>query len=330
MTRSSFCIPLLLLTLLLPAVLTVLTANLSADGPPPKPLDLGPLASSQEPKLPYDPSHYPRLAGGIQFFGPRLLSPNFWVRYELLGDVGAQMPLPEAESLLRALLMDPDPRIGEQALLTLSGNGFTVSRKALPPGFAGFDQTDPKALAEHLATWRGEQPDNPPRIRKDDSGPPIAIDSPGAAAGRAAQLLGLLGDQTDIPRLKPLLAHENVYVRTCATFALLNLGDVTSAKPALLEIAHSPVTQENCLYIRIALLTLHRLGEPTALPKLVSYLQAVENDSESSHHYVVTLKALANLTGIWLNSASAWQKWLEDSNQDKAPAADPPRRPPAL
>jgi len=255
------------------------------------------------------PAQHSQLANRIPFFRDRLTSPNVAVRYELMLNIGENLPLPEAEKVLRAMMKDPDAAIRDQAVRRLLAVGCPVRPSELPPLFAGVDRADSKALADFRDKLRGTPKSQPGRENESLEN---NISAPGAAAGYAAQLLGVLGDETDIPRLEALLNRENIYVRFTAANALINLGAEESGRKALTAIADAKSIPDNYFYIRQALLNLHRMGDRNALANLASHLKSIESSAEPNarSNYVQGLKALACLTGTWKNSASEWQESL--------------------
>lgn len=261
---------------------------------------------AEDAKEPYDLERYPVLRQRIPFLKERLLSKKDAVRYRLQGEVGQHLPLAEAEQLLRQILRrDSHEETKDQVLQQLLSLGYKLDRSELPRRIRGvdrgwIDRRDADALKELLSELRGERAGV------------NSIKEEGAEAGYAAVLLGLLGDESDRARLRPLLKHKNIYVRFSAATAVLNLGDAATAKGALAGIASAPATPEEYVYIRDALLSLHRLGDTTAIQKYLILLRTLEPSSEPTarHHYAEGIHALSNLFGVWHDDTQAWQEWL--------------------
>ena len=274
---------------------------------------IAPAPSDTNPS--YRVDQYPVLEQRIPFLKERLLSQNPHIRYRTLGEIRAYLPLSEAEQLLRQIMKQDDfEMIQQQALIGLISNGYIIDKAELPKkiaDIAGVDRTDTEAVKRKLAELRGEDSARDEGHRHGFRSP--SIKDKGADAGHAARILGLLGDESDILRLKPLLKHENIYVRFSTATALMSLGDVEAGKAALGEIADAPVIPENLLYIRTALLALDRLGDEAAIHKFVLHLQTLEQSDEvnTQNHYVTGMSVLANRFRLWKNNAQEWQEWLQ-------------------
>ena len=266
-------------------------------------------------ELPYHVADYPLLAQRIAFFQQRLLSGDDRIRYDLMMlEVANQLPLPESEKLVRTMMKDPYPEIREQATRQLLSHGYQIAPADVPPLFANVDRSNQEALAATVARLRtGIQAKVPPDYSRGGQWDPKVVGD--ADPGYSAQMLGLFGDESDLPRLKPLLNHPNVFVRFSAANATISLGDPKTGRAALSAIGYSPIEDPgNLFYIENALLALHRLGDSKALQRLISHLRALENTQEinARFHRVYVLKALANLTNIWNDNAQTWQQWLDE------------------
>lgn len=198
--------------------------------------------------LSYRAEDFPVLRESLHGFDEALRSPENGLRYHLQWVVARLLPHPEAERLLRCMLKDPARPVGEQAAQALVAWGFPLPAGERPLHFGDLDAVPPEALEDRLCAVRDrlDKPQDP----KTDRG--------GAANGEWAVALGLYGGAEDLPRVRRLAAHENVYVRFCAAKALLYLADAAGGRAALASV----VAGGDPYYIAHARFLLERLDAP--------------------------------------------------------------------
>ena len=257
----------------------------------------------------------PTLRRHIPSFEGRLASKHDFVRYRLMGEVGELLPLDEAVKLLRRMSrMDPDQATRQQALVRLVSRGYRIDRSELPrkvswPGWPLIDRQDDDQIRQVLSKLRGEglYP------LDSDAITPTTIKARDPKAGAAAQLLGLLGDRSDLARLRPLLDSENIHIRFSAANALINLRDTRSGLQGLNRVARAAPEPSSHGYVKDALLALHRLGDEAAIDRYLAYLAALEADDEHHDrlHYTQGLEDLSRLFGTWQDDAGSWRAWWE-------------------
>lgn len=250
----------------------------------------------------------------IPFFADRLASKHDFVRYRLMADAGELLPMGEAEQLLREMArVDPDLATRQQALVRLVSRGYRIDSSEMPrkfswPGWPVIDTEDEEQMRQILRELRGEESQD----SRDDF-PRTSIKRPGPQAGSAIQLLGLLGDRSDVARLRPLLDSENIFIRFSAAIALINLGGTRSGIEGLNRIAQAEPEPSNHVYVTNALLTLRRSGDKTAVYRYLDYLAVLEADDEhhARLHYTQGLEELGQLFGIWRDDIESWRSWWE-------------------
>lgn len=244
--------------------------------------------------VPYPPSH------------PLSKTTDPRTRYAYLAEVAKGLPSDRSRAEVELLLADPVPLIATQAAERLLSCGFPISRDKLPRGYGGVNRDDPAKLAAALAALR----------RAVDA---VADDSLGEDDGRGwsqgrgasdatpARLLGLLGDERDLPRLRRLVTHRNTYVRYLATNAVLALGDRQAAVDGYRGIGRLPL-RGTTYYFRQAALARHRLEGRPMLVELVAQLESPEA-ADRAH---AILEVLRDVTGVAGSDAAAFRAWLAE------------------
>ncbi|MDP6353773.1 MAG: hypothetical protein QF473_01635 [Planctomycetota bacterium] len=160
-------------------------------------------------------SDFPRTAARTEFFEERINAPDWRIRYRTLTEVGYFYSSPDEEyvSFLKRMANDPSPEVCGAAIKKLYDMWVPLKSEDLPRKFSGYHQRQLIDKADPGLLHQLQQ----------------ASKSPGASAGYAAYVMGLLKNRNAIPHLRQLTDHANVFVRYAAARALVECGDRETA-----------------------------------------------------------------------------------------------------
>lgn len=263
-----------------------------------------PSPSARERALRKQALLYPHLICRIPYFEARFASDESRVRYVLRAEVSQLLPHDEASRVM-AIFLTEKYNAGQTALSLVTDGRPEVAARALRHADAlgkleGAERA--AALAKIRATL--DVADLHPEKGRTD-------------IGRDLWRLGLYGDKSDVPRLRRLLGHDSLYIRSQSASALLQRGRKKLALAALRRIARVPVTpaphgELGDTQLSAALLAYHH-GDESGLGLAVATLAAMEPSTEynMARRYDAALLRLANLMGVWHDDAASWARWLD-------------------
>jgi HEAT repeat protein len=267
---------------------------------------------------------YPSVARRVAFFEARINANDPEIRTEVLRDLSLCYYAPDDEyiGLLKRLLKDSAPAVRGKALLHLHGLGVPIDPGELPRQFTGYGQ------------WQLIDRDKPSTV------PDLlrACQEPGAEAGHAAYVLGLLRDKKALPALRKLASHPSIFVRDTAARALLDCGDRESARAILAEIIRSqlalyaapprlppsqgkeppPQRPMSPCYAVAACRQFTELGpkeKQVGLDKFITLLSFLERSGDVNDETMIPYakRDLAILTGRYFDSSAEARKWYKEN-----------------
>lgn len=234
----------------------------------------------------YDTNKYPELKQRIDQFDSRVNSPDNMVRYKLMGEVSGLLSsqdsnngfFKESTGLLQDMWSDDFPLLVDQSVQRFVADGVLINKKLLPQQLWKVNVRDKKAVDGFLDKERPtviHPSDKTPMPIRKEANVSYTQTSRGAEIGWAAEKIGVLGSETDIPYLKSHFDHPNPYVRFSVANAVRNLGHDNEGKSVLIGLANG----NEHYYARKAAQILAREGVPLGKKRLNAL-----DESKEQHH----------------------------------------------
>jgi len=209
---------------------------------------------------------FPHLSARVPYFGERLKSTRWQVRYCLLGELDGRDA--ETKRALELLSRDGNESVANQALVRYESNFVRIEKSLFRPEvyfrgiqILGCEPASGVDLVDRcLASLR------PPAKAPERHSPTMV---------RAITVVGILGARAHSAQLERFLDSENDYVALHAAMALIRLGDTEKGAGALVRLAKRDPAK-HLPYITQALQFLKEIEHPEFKPALLHVLGAVD------------------------------------------------------